>query len=268
VKTAVVTGAGRGMGRETARRLAARGYQVLVTDVNEASARETAEQIGGGAWARAQDVADPESHREAARAASERGRLEVWVNNAGVLRTEKAWDHPDADVRLIVEANLLGVMWGSRAAVEAMRDDPEGTHIVNMASMASFGPVPGLAVYGATKHGVLAFTESLQGDLRLSGIPIRLHAVCPDLVDTGMMREHAGNPEYALGFSGNKVYTPEEISDEIVKLLDSDRMILAIPRNRMWLARTTHLFPRAGLPLAKFIRALGERKRQKLTSAG
>jgi NAD(P)-dependent dehydrogenase (short-subunit alcohol dehydrogenase family) len=256
------------MGRETARRLAARGYEVLVTDLNAASAQETAEQIGGGAWAMAQDVRDPDSHRAVAKAAAERGPLKVWVNNAGILRTEKAWDHPDADVRLIVEANLLGVMWGARAAVEAMRADPAGAHIINMASMASFGPVPGLAVYGATKHGVLGFSESLQGDLRLAGVPITVHAVCPDLVDTGMMRDHADNPEYALGFSGYKIYTPEEIADEIVKLLDGDRMILAIPRNRMVLARLTGLFPRAGLPIAKLVRAAGEKKRQKVIAGG
>jgi len=265
-KTAVVTGAGRGMGRETARRLAARGYQVLVTDLNEESARETAQQIGGGAWAMAQDARDAASHRAVAEAALERGPLKVWVNNAGILRTEKAWDHPDDDVRLIVEANLLGVMWGARAAVDAMRADPADAHIINMASMAAFGPVPGLAVYGATKHGVLGFTESLAGDLRLADLPITVHAVCPDLVDTGMMREHADNPEYALGFSGYKIYTPEEIADQIVELLDGDRMILAIPRNRMVLARLTGLFPRAGLPVAKFIRAAGEKKRQKLNA--
>ena len=80
--------------------------------------------------------------------------------------------------------------------------------------------------------------------------PIRAHAVCPDLVDTGMMREHADNPEYALGFSGTKIYTPEEISDEIVKLLDSDKIVLSIPRNRMVVARMAGLFPRTGLRLA------------------
>jgi short-subunit dehydrogenase len=201
-----------------------------------------------------------------AKEAAGRGPLKVWVNNAGILRTEKTWDHSDDEVRLIVEANLLGVLWGARAAVGAMRADPAGAHIINMASMASFGPVPGLAVYGATKHAVLGFTESLAGDLRLAGLPITVHAVCPDLVDTGMMREHIDNPEYALGFSGYKVYTPEEISDEIVKLLDGDRMLLAIPRNRMWLARVSGIFPRAGLPVAKAIRAVGERKRKKFAS--
>jgi hypothetical protein len=81
-----------------------------------------------------------------------------------------------------------------------------------------------------------------------------------------MMREHAGNPEYALGFSGTKIYTPEEIADEIVKLLDSDRIILSIPRNRMALARVTGLFPRAGLRLARSIRNAGERKQKKFNA--
>jgi NAD(P)-dependent dehydrogenase (short-subunit alcohol dehydrogenase family) len=256
------------MGLETARRLAARGYRVLMTDLDETAVSNAAEEVGQGAWGMAQDVRDPDSHRRVAAAAVERGALKVWVNNAGILRTEKSWDHPDDDVRLMVEANLLGVMWGARAAVEAMRPSPGGAHIVNMASMASFGPVPGLAVYGATKHGVLGFTESLQGDLRMAGLPIRVHAVCPDLVDTGMMREHADNPEYALGFTGARIYTPAEISDRIVELLDGDRVVLAIPRSRMWLARTAGMLPRASMPLARIIRAVGERKRRKFVASG
>jgi NAD(P)-dependent dehydrogenase (short-subunit alcohol dehydrogenase family) len=254
------------MGRETARRLAARGYRVLVTDLNQAGAQETAELIGNDAWAMAQDVRDPDSHRKVAAAASERGPLKVWVNNAGILKTEKIWDHPDADVRLMVEVNLLATVWGARAAVEAMRSEPDDAHIINMASMAAFGPVPGLGVYAATKHGVLGLTESLQGDLTLAGLPIRVHAVCPDLVDTGMMREHADNPEYALGFSGTKIYTPEEIADQIVELLDSDKIVLSIPRNRMVVARVTGVFPRTGLRLAQAFLSVGQRKQKKFNA--
>src|SRR3954452_14011994 len=123
------------MGRETARRLAARGYQVLVTDLNEAGARETAELIGGAAWAMTHDVCDADSRRAVAAAAAERGPLKVWVNNAGILKTERIWDHPDADVRLMIEVNLLATVWGARAALEVMRSDPAGCHIINMASM-------------------------------------------------------------------------------------------------------------------------------------
>jgi short-subunit dehydrogenase len=113
---------------------------------------------------------------------------------------------------------------------------------------------------------VLGFTESLQGDLMLARVPIRVHAVCPDLVDTAMMREHADNPAYALGFSGTKIYTPEEISEEIVKLLDSDKIVLSIPRNRMAVARLAGLFPRTGLRIAGAFLGVGTRKQQKFNA--
>ena len=164
-RIAVVTGAGRGFGLEIARRLAGRGYEVLCTDIDEQAAARTAERVGG--FSLALDVRDPEAHRAAARAAVERGRLEVdRVNNAGVLRTVKAWEHSDEELRLLVEVNLLGVIYGSRAAIEAMRSEPgDNRHIINLASLSALSPVPGLAVYAATKHGVLGFTTSLQGDL-------------------------------------------------------------------------------------------------------
>jgi short-subunit dehydrogenase len=214
----------------------------------------------------AQDVREADSHRKAAAAAAERGPLKVWVNNAGILKTEKVWTHSDDDVQLMVQVNLLATIWGARAALEIMRADPAGCHLINMASMAAFGPVPGLGVYAATKHGVLGLTESLQGDLTLAGVPIRVHAVCPDLVNTGMMQEHAGNPEYALAFSGTKVYTPEEIADEIVKLLDGDKIVLSIPRNRMAVARLAGLFPRTGLRVAQAFLRTGQKKQTKFNA--
>jgi len=266
VETAVVTGAGRGIGREAARLLAQRGLAVLCTDVDAVAARATAEAIGGDAWAMQLDVRDPGANREAARQAGERGRLEVWFSSAGVLRTEKAWDHSDDEVRLMVEANLLGVIWGARAALEVMRDDPVGCHIVNMASMSSFGPAPGLAVYGASKHAVLGFTSSLQGDLATSDIPIRVHAVCPDTVDTGMMRENVDSPEYAVGFTGLRVLTPEEVAAKAVALIDGDRIVLSIPGWRAALARFTGIFPRAAVPMAGAFKRAGERKRQRVAA--
>jgi NAD(P)-dependent dehydrogenase (short-subunit alcohol dehydrogenase family) len=261
--TAVVTGAARGMGREIAIRLAQRGYDVLVTDVNEAGAQTTADAIGERAWAIAQDVRDPASHRAVAGAAAERGPVAVWVNNAGVLRTEKVWEHSDDDVRMIVEANLLGVISGSRAAVEAMR--PHGGHLINLGSMSAFGPVPGLAVYGATKHAVVAFGESLQGDLDEAGIPIRVHAVCPDGVDTGMVSERVNDNDAAIIFSsGKKLLDPGEVADRVVELLDSKKLLLTIPRARVPLLRLTGWFPRFGLKAAAFFKKVGERNRRKV----
>jgi NAD(P)-dependent dehydrogenase (short-subunit alcohol dehydrogenase family) len=262
MKAAVVTGAGRGMGREIARCLVARGYDVLVTDVNLESARETAELLGDRAQAMALDVRDPEAHRAAARAAAERGPIEVWVNNAGILRTEKAWTHTDEEVRLIVEANLLGVMWGSRAAVEAM--GPAGGDIINMASMSAFGAVPGLAVYGATKHAVLGFTESLQGDLDDAGLPIRTHAVCPDGVDTGMVRERIADEDSAIIFSSPRLLSAEEVAERAVSLLGKRRPLVTIPASRGLLVRPLAQFPRLNLRLLPLFKKAGQRKRSKV----
>ena len=197
---AVVTGAGRGFGREIAKRLANRGYTVLATDIDGDAAAATAEQIGG--FSMQVDVRDPEAHRRAARAAAERGPLEVWVNNAGVLRTQKVWDQPDDEIRLIAEINMLGVIWGSRAAVDAMRSGGgQNMHVINLGSMSALTPVPGLAVYAATKHAVWGFTASLQGELMAAGVPIDMHVVCPDGADTDMTRERAAEPESAIIWS-------------------------------------------------------------------
>jgi NAD(P)-dependent dehydrogenase (short-subunit alcohol dehydrogenase family) len=257
---AVVTGAGGGFGREISQRLAARGYTVLATDVDVAAAAATAEQVGG--HSRQLDVRDPEAHRAAARAAAELGSLEVWVNNAGVLRTGKVWEQADDQLRLIAEINLLGVIWGSRAAVDVMRENGgQNMHIINLGSMSSLAPVPGLAVYAATKHAVLGFTGSMQGELMAARIPISMHVVCPDGADTDMTRSQADNPDSAIIWSGPRLLSAAEVADAAVGLLDSNKLILGIPRRRAWLSRVAAVSGRRGLRFSERLRQQGERKR-------
>jgi NAD(P)-dependent dehydrogenase (short-subunit alcohol dehydrogenase family) len=265
VETAVVTGAGRGIGREIARRLAERGYSVLVGDLNLEAAEETAAMLGDRAWAMELDVREPRAHDAAAAAAAERGTLRAWFNNAGILRTDKTWAHTNDEVRQMVRVNVLGVMFGSRAAVEAMRATGGG-QIVNMASMSALGPVPGLAVYGATKHAVLGFSVSLQGDLENAGIPIRVHALCPDGVDTGMVRERRGDPDSAIIFSAPKLLEPAEVALRAVSLLDSNKLVQVLPPSRGWLVRVMAAFPRADLRMLEIFRRAGEKKRRQSVS--
>src|SRR5690242_5951462 len=106
---AVVTGAGHGVGKKVAERLAAREFHVIVTDIDGDAARATASAIGGEAVM--QDVRDPDSHRELAKLAAERGRVAIWVNNAGILLVGTAWEMSDANARRTIEINLLGVIW-------------------------------------------------------------------------------------------------------------------------------------------------------------
>jgi NAD(P)-dependent dehydrogenase (short-subunit alcohol dehydrogenase family) len=257
---AVVTGAGRGFGRAIAQRLAGRGYTVLATDVDAEAAQATADAVGG--FSMQLDVRDPEAHRAAARAAAERGPLEVWVNNAGVMRTTKCWEQPDDEVRLECEVNLMGVIWGSRAAVDAMRTNgARDAHIINLASLSALLPVPGLAVYAATKHAVLGFSTSLQGDLYDAGIPITVHAVCPDGADTQLVREHDDEEEAAIIWSGPRMLSADEVADHVAGLLDGKRLVHVIPRWRGWAARLNSMSGRAGLMAAPLLRRAGERRR-------
>ena len=139
----------------------------------------------------------------------------------------------------------MGLARGGRGDARRAAGD-----IVNMASMSSFGPVPGLAVYGATKHAVLGFTESLQGDLDDAGIPIRMHAICPDGVDTGMVRERQaddGRGDHLLRAPAPAA--PRRSPSRSWPLIGERRSCEAIPRSRGWLVRTMALFPRLSLRL-------------------
>ena len=93
-----------------------------------------------------------------------------------------------------------------------------------------------------------------------------MHVVCPDAVDTGMVRERQADPDAAIIFSGPKLLDPADVAEKAVALLDTRKLVLAIPRNRAWLTRTMAAFPRADLRMLELFRRLGERKRRQEVS--
>ncbi|MBO0852262.1 MAG: SDR family oxidoreductase, partial [Nocardia sp.] len=190
--TAVVTGAGRGIGLALARRLADAGHRVVLTDIDGEAARRSAAEIGRDAVGLEHDVRDIAAHREIAARAAELGPLRVWVNNAGVLFAGDAWTHTDEQIATILEVNVRGVLAGSAAAIAEM--GKAGGAVLNIASLPALTPVPGLALYAATKAAVLSYTTSLQGDLIHAGLPIRVRALCPDVVGTEMVTSRASDP--------------------------------------------------------------------------
>jgi NAD(P)-dependent dehydrogenase (short-subunit alcohol dehydrogenase family) len=256
---AVVTGAGRGLGRAIAERLARKGLQVLVTDIDGEAAAATAEKLGGGAWALQQDVRDPESHRAIARAATARGDLTVWVNNAGVLVVGDSWKMSDADVRRMIEINLLGVIWGSHAAVPLLAD---GGHIINIASLSGIVPAPGLAVYGATKHGVVGFSLSLAGELRQAGRRIHVSALCPDAIAGDMTNAVAHDQAAGILFSSGKLLALDTVADAAVALVDDPKLVRTMPALRAALIHLLRPFPALGLPILEQVARLGRRRQR------
>lgn len=261
-KVAVVTGAGRGMGREVARRLVDRGWTVVVTDIDETAAKSTATELGDRCHSMHHDVRDPAAHRAVASYAASLGNVLAWVNNAGVLRTGTLWEQDDSAVAMTVDINLLGVMYGTRTALELMRAHGLAADIINMASMSAFGPLPGLAAYAASKAAVLSWTTTTAAELDAAGSLVRIHAVCPDGVRTDMVAENADNTGSAMIFSG-RLLDPADVADAVVGLLGTNRLILSIPRRRAFAARLSGMAPRLTMPLIRLTAKIGERNRRK-----
>lgn len=241
--------------------LAEKGFAVAAADVDFSAVKQVAEEIGQGAWAVRQDVRDAASHHALAADANERGELVLWVNNAGVLKTGLAWENSEQDVRRQVEVNLLGTIFGCQAAIPMMAHS--GGQIINIASISSIVPAPGVAVYGATKHGVLGFTTSLQGDLQRAGYKIQLSALCPDAIDTRMTQDVVHEEDAALLFSANKLLTVESVAERALELVDSPRLVATHPTARGIFAHVMQPFPGLGLKILNQVWQRGERNRQR-----
>ena len=245
VPAALVTGAARGLGLEIARALGARGLTVHLTDVDAGGVEAAAAGLAGDVFASSLDVRDAEACRAAAQATADRaGSLDVWVNNAGVLVTGHVWEHSVEQERLLFEVNTLGVVNGTKAALEQMRPAGHG-HVINVVSLAGLGVPPGEALYAATKHAALAYSLGTAADLRRDGLrEIHVSAVCPDGIWTPMIAGKLDDPDAAPSFSGT-LLRAEEVALRVAALLDRPRPVMVIPRWRGAFARMFSMFPRA-----------------------
>jgi NAD(P)-dependent dehydrogenase (short-subunit alcohol dehydrogenase family) len=254
MESCVVTGGARGIGRGIAERMVRRGYAVVVTDLDGEAARRTAEDIGA-ALGLEQDVRDPASHRFVATTAADHGRLAVWFNNAGVGDDGFLVDLDDEQVHRLVGVNLLGYLWGMRAALGAF--DGQGGDVVNLASLSGLGPVPGLSVYAATKAAVVSISMSVSAEAPKN---VRVHALCPDGVRTALLDGMDVNGWGSqLTHSGARVLTVDEAAEAAVALVGTRRVVRTMPTWRGALVRTTTLAPSVARRAAPFFAARGRR---------
>jgi NAD(P)-dependent dehydrogenase (short-subunit alcohol dehydrogenase family) len=261
--TAVVTGAGGGLGRAIALELAHRGYLVHATDVNPDAAARTATEIGAGARSSGLEVRDEAACRAlAAEAATRGGSLDLWVNNAGVLVTGPSWTQDEATRRTMLEINTLGTMNGTIAALEPMIEAGRG-HVINVISLAGIVAAPGEVNYSASKHAAIAFTLGTLFDLRRAGISgVELSAVCPDGIWTPMLEDKLDDPDAAGSFSGT-LLTPEQVAAAVGKLTERPRPLLILPRWRGLQLRLLDLFPRLTLRLLRPAMSDARRKQRR-----
>jgi len=188
-KTAVVTGAGSGLGRAMALAFAREGMKLALADVDEKGLEETASQVKG--FSMRVDVS------KEAEVLAFCNRIEdpfLVCNNAGVSPLGAVWENTAADWQWILGVNLWGVIHGVRTFVPVMlRQGSEG-HIVNTASLAGLITGPVLGIYSVTKHAVVALSEVLYHELSLAGAPVSVSVLCPAWVNTRLADADRNRP--------------------------------------------------------------------------
>jgi NAD(P)-dependent dehydrogenase (short-subunit alcohol dehydrogenase family) len=234
-KVVVVTGGGRGIGACTAAALVREGAQVAIGDVELDRAKETAASLEPNAVAFPLDVSDRQAFTAFLdQVERELGPIYALVNNAGIMPLNRIEDESDRTTAAQIAINLAAVIHGTKEAVRRMK--PRGTgHIVNVSSAAGKIPVSGAATYAATKFGVSGFTESLNIELKHTGLEVS--CVYPAIVHT----------ELSAGLKQNKgvrSVEPEEVAEAIVGALKEPRLYVFVPKSLGTSVRTGPLIPR------------------------
>ncbi len=218
----VVTGASSGIGRETALLLGRRGARVVVSARDAVALVQLVGEIraaGGDALAVAADVTDDRAVAAVADAAvAAYGRIDTWINNAGVSSYGTVDEVPLADMRRVIDVDLMGTVSGMKAALPRLRAAGGGT-IINVASGLGKRALPLQAPYCAAKAGVIAFAESLRVELRREHVPIAIVDVLPSSIDTPFFA-HARSRMAAAPRPLPPTYSPVAVAETVAAVAE------------------------------------------------
>jgi 3-oxoacyl-[acyl-carrier protein] reductase len=227
-KTAIVTGAASGFGREMARRFAKEGAKVAVVDLNGEGAKAVAREIGNAATALTCDVAEAADVQAAVNASIEGfGRVDIVVNNAGWShRNQPLLDVDEATFRRVLDINVMSIFHMTHAIVPHWREIGHGV-MLNIGSTAGIRPRPGLTWYNASKGAVNLMTRSLAVDLAPD--KIRVCAIAPVMGATGLLETFMGMPDtpenrakFVSTIPLGRLSTPEDIANAALYLVSDE----------------------------------------------
>ncbi|MEA3093376.1 MAG: hypothetical protein QOJ04_4718 [Caballeronia sp.] len=229
-KVAVITGAGSGFGREFALKGAALGMKLVLADVDVKGLAETVEMargLGAEALGVPTDVSDAAQVDALARTTIDTcGAVHLLFNNAGVGTGGFVWESSANDWAWVFGVNVMGVANGVRAFTPLMLAQQEPAHIVNTASVAGLLSAPGMGVYNASKHAVVALTETLYHDLKIVGGRVDCSLLCPAFVPTGIANAERARPE---GLRNDEALTASQrmAGKQLTKAVESGKLSAA-----------------------------------------
>ena len=233
-RVALVTGGARGIGRATVAGFVREGMRVAIGDLDVEAARTTARELGAGTVALPLDVTDRASFTAFLDEAERQlGPVDVVINNAGIMPVTPFVEESQDSVHRQIDINLHGVITGTQLAIERLSPRRSG-HIVNIASQAGKGGLPGIATYAATKHAVVGLCESVKAELRGTGV--EMHCVMPTVVNTELTS--------GVGQRWVKPVEAEDVADAIVEALEVNRYDVWVPKENGAIYRFMVLLPR------------------------
>jgi NADP-dependent 3-hydroxy acid dehydrogenase YdfG len=239
-QVAAITGGARGIGRAMAEAFIREGMRVAIGDLDVKLAEQTAQELGSGTVAFELDVTNRESVDAFVAGVEEKlGPIDVYVNNAGIMQLGRFLDEDDKTAHRMVDINIHGVIYGSKAVLPGMVERNRG-HLVNVASQAGKAGIPGGATYCATKHAVVGLTEAIRGELRnIDADGVRTSVVMPAVVNT----------ELGGGLPQTRAVTkiePADVADAVVEALKLDRFDVHVPRSVGGINKVIGVLPRRG----------------------
>jgi 3-oxoacyl-[acyl-carrier protein] reductase len=204
-KTAIVTGASKGIGRAVAVRLSEMGYSLALAARNEEQLEETASLCMGKAICVPTDITDEKQVVELLeKTVSEFGRVDVLINNAGMGVFKKLTETSLDEWRKVIDTNLTGSFLCAREAFKIMKEQKGGT-VINIASVVGIKGYPNQGAYTASKHGMVGLTKVIAEEGREHGI--RTHVICPGGVATEMVRD--ARPD----INPDELLQPDDVAD-------------------------------------------------------
>ena len=250
-KVAVVTGAASGIGLAVSRRLSALGMRLVLADIEEPALEKAATDLGatGEVLAVRTDVSEWDQVAGLRDRTLERfGAVHLVHNNAGVASGGPLWESSESDWNWVLGVNLMGVVHGIRAFVPLLVEQAEG-HVVNTASLAGLLTTPFMGIYNATKHAVVAISETLAKELRMVGSPVGVSVLCPGFVQTAIHEAERNRPEWAppptatAEVEGFREIVRQLVEGGIAAVDVADRVVDAVQTDTFYIITHPESFP-------------------------
>lgn len=261
----LITGSSSGLGMHLVGVFLAKGYRVAASARNMDLLRQKAEEEkwpSNNLLLLRLDVTSGADWSDAVSGVLSKWKsIDILLNVSGYLQAGRVYEQDEEEIHRHIDTNVKGLMLGCRLLVRQMIQQRSG-HIINIASTAALSPVPGLALYSASKFAVRAFSIALAKEVRPLGI--RVSVLCPDAIETPMLKKQENAASAALTFSGGNILSVNDVSDAILHhFVHKKKLEYGMPKGRAFMAKVANIFPERFSWIERYLKHKGRSAQRK-----